>query len=87
MRGDPTGGEVLGDLALHRLPPIRPEPALVGWDRQNGLEFDDSVLALDDPDLCPRLVKVQAAAEVGRQCDGPARLDRYEVTLHVRDAA
>lgn len=83
VRGHPIGGDVLVDLAFHRLPSIGPEPTLVGRDRQNGLELDHAVFTLDDPDLRPGFIKVHAAAKLGRQGDGPARLDRDEMALHV----
>ena len=84
VRGDPACRDVLIDLAFHRLPSIGPEPALIGRDWQDGLEFDHTILTLDDPDLCPGLVKVHPSAQVGRQSDGPARLHGDEVALHGR---
>jgi len=62
VRGHAIRGDVLVHLTFHRLPSIRPEPALIGRDRQDGLQFDHPVFPFDDPDLCSWLVKVHATA-------------------------
>ena len=79
---DPSGGDVLVRFTLPGLPPLGPEPGLVGRDGQDRLQFDVAVLVLDDLHLCTRLVEVHAPSEVSRQGDGPAGLHRDEVALH-----
>jgi len=41
-----TSGNLDIYLALHRLPAIRPEPSLVGIDREHGSQLDDAVISL-----------------------------------------
>ncbi len=74
---DLTPSDMVIHLALHALPALRPEPDLVGRDRDGGMQLDDAVGALDDLHLHPRLIEVEAASDVGRQGDQATPLDRH----------
>ena len=56
---DPTGGDVRIDLALHRLPPLRPEPALIGRNRQDRKKLHPAIFLFDDLDLGAWLIEVE----------------------------
>ena len=45
VHDDPLGRHVLVDLPLTTLPPIGPEPSLIGRDRQRRPQFQHAVLA------------------------------------------
>ena len=64
-----SGSDVFVDLALALLPPLGPEPALIGWHGQSGPQLDDPVGALRQLQLRTRLVQVQPATNVGGQRD------------------
>lgn len=53
-------------LALARLPPLGPEPCLVGRNRKVRMELDHTVLTLDDLDLRARLIQAMTAPDVSR---------------------
>ncbi len=55
----PAGRHVLVDLTLHHLPPFRPEPALIGRNRQERTQLDPPVLLLDDLELGTGLVEMK----------------------------
>jgi hypothetical protein len=72
------GCDVLVHCALAPLPVISPEPSLVGWNRDDRTQLEDSVLTLDDLDLSPGLVKVVPPAKSWRQCNRPSALHTHE---------
>ena len=80
MHRDLATGDVLVDLALHRLPAIGPEPGLLGWDGHMRMEFDDAVWSLDDLDLRTWLVEPVPRADVGRKRNQTSALQRDEVS-------
>lgn len=53
---DATSGNIGLCLSLHLLPALSPEPRLIGGVRQQRMQLDDTVVALDDLDLRARLV-------------------------------
>ena len=81
-RHDTARPDLVVRLPFHGLPSLRPEPALVGSDREHRLEFDDSVLTFDKENLRARLVEMKAPPKIRRQCDRAPSLDREIVTLH-----
>jgi hypothetical protein len=82
--GHAAGGHMGIDFALHRLPPFRPEPALIRRHGQDRAQLDPAVLLLDDLELGSRLVEMEPLAKIDRERHGSARLNRYEVRLHAR---
>ena len=58
---------VLVDLPLALLPSIGPEPLLICRHGNVAVQLYDAVIALDDPDLSPRLIEVVATAEIRRK--------------------
>ncbi len=56
---DSSGRHVFVHFALHRLPALGPEPALIGGHWQDRTELDSAVLQLDHLELSAGLIKVQ----------------------------
>lgn len=54
-----AGGDMRIDFALHRLPALGPEPALVGRHGQDRKQLDPAVLLLDDLELSSGLVEME----------------------------
>jgi hypothetical protein len=73
--------DVVRRLALAGLPGLRPEPGLIGGDGHTRPQLENTVLPLDQLYLCPRLVKMMAPADVARQRDEPAILEREELRV------
>jgi hypothetical protein len=61
------------DMLVHAsfalLPVARPKPGLVGGNRHVRTEFDDTIIALNNLDLRPWLVEMEASPYLGRQDD------------------
>jgi len=55
-------GDVLVDFPLMALPPLGPEPRLIGRHRQCRSQLDHTVTALEDLDLRARLIQMHPAA-------------------------
>lgn len=81
-RGDMPCSDVLIDLALHGLPALAPEPALVRSHRQDATKLHQAVFPLDDLELGARLIKVKSLAKTDRKSDRSTRLDRHVVFFH-----
>ena len=79
---DAAGFDVLIDFPLHGLPPLGPEPSLVGGNRQDGPKLHPAIRLLDDLDLGPWFVQMEASTQAGGKSDRPPRLDGEEVGLH-----
>ncbi|MCU1490702.1 MAG: hypothetical protein JWM85_2107 [Acidimicrobiaceae bacterium] len=67
---DAPRSEVLVRLALHRLPALAPEPSLVCLDRKGRTQLDDTVLALNELDLCTRLIEVVTLGNASSRANG-----------------
>lgn len=67
VSGDPVGSDVSFGLGLALLPPLGPEPLLVGAHRKVGVKLDDAVVTFDDLHLGAGPVESVAATHVGRQ--------------------
>ncbi len=67
----PSGGDVCVRLALHLLPPVRPEPGLLGRNRHHRNEFDATVLLFDELYLGVRAVEVKPPPQVRRKRNLP----------------
>lgn len=71
-------------FALALLPAFRPEPFLVCWDRNLRMQFDDSVIALDDFNLRAGLIEVVATTNPSREGESSPRLDAHVNACHVQ---
>ena len=77
MDSDFAGGRVGVDVTFTLLPPVCPEPSLIGRNREGWSEFQHSVLALGELHLGAWLVEMQASTYLGRECDDPPGLHCY----------
>jgi hypothetical protein len=65
------------DLVFALLPALSPEPSLIRTHWERGTQFEDTILAFGDLDLCTRFVEVQPASHLGRQRHYAARLHTH----------
>src|SRR5665811_2014731 len=72
--GHAAGGHVRIDFALHRLPPLCPEPALIRRHGEDRTQLNPAVVLLDDLELGSRLLEVEPLAKVNRERNGSTRL-------------